>query len=50
MADMDAQRKERIRKFISTVEYFPYGDDSLADLLLRFENYLGECEDRRMRD
>ena len=47
--DMDRQRKERISKFLAEHQrqrLFMLD----VDFLLLFENYLGECESRRMRD
>ena len=49
--DMDRQRKVRIDKFLRTqwLHRNPTMTE-LAALLLDFENFLGECESRRMRD
>jgi hypothetical protein len=49
--DMDAWSKARIDKFLNTrwLHRNPTIPE-LADLLLDFEKFLGECEDKRMRD
>ena len=52
--DLDRQRKERIAQWICDYLEPRYEDgvdeNDLEEVLLAFENFLGECETRRMRD
>jgi hypothetical protein len=51
--DMDAWSKARIKRFLSRGELLlpsMFTTEDIETLLLNFENFLGECEAKRMRD
>ncbi len=54
MVDMDADRKRRIAKFLEDNVNFVNEDvvrrQDIAELLLRFEQYLDKCEAERQRE
>lgn len=52
MTMIDWERKERIKKFVNEiVDDYEAGldENDIEDILLRFEDYLMECEEERMK-